>query len=1216
MTVPNPVNSSIAFLLVKQVPSSENDSFHTEMREFSLFSPSTPLTKKLTLEKIEKWTKLTNLAFLETDLDESLVDDEGNVKALSDLEDGGTYFVTGDRADFMTHANQGYDETQKQSSIMPEQPRVHKRPITQEERELFSVLTNEVRNHSIEFYFDLEGCNFNRAVLNYLDLDLRDAFVKEKYRGRYRDGLFNKLKRSTTSVPYDGPIFEEPLTSEQLLNAQLIDAAFTDDFNRFQKLYNFRDTSGQFPTLKIDRKVRDSANRHILHYASSVRMAKYIVDQDPSLFDIIDNDGFTPLAHAIVRNRLDLAQFYLEHYFSKPPTVPLSDHAPVALLLLAVQQASPELNLLLVHMGHCDPSKIMEDNMSPFYYACMLQRDEVVRALLDNCGPEAVGLNTPMRVNKLSPLTIQILKRNTEMAKYFVEKGAFIDYVDSLNRTIFYYVVVHRNDNLGVFLVEKGIQPVVEFNGEKLSPEELLLRGLPRTAEVLERRDGEAMTDIPQDEQMEDNTAQEAETPKTPLQLLFHAIEALNFDTVRSMCVNNPSLVNEPSPLDLQTSLHVAVESESYDVVKFLLEHSAFTGAANYVGSTPAHIAQRLKCAKIISLLKTKRASFATQDLTGSSVMNSHNLSVNSWICTLSEIDYDESDEKSSYRMPGTGIRLNADIEYLNESHLLRRKDFVERVMQLNRALPSVLSAEGFECCRTLRVINVSAGCICAFYQQENHVSYHDFVDYFISKTGVTSPIKDELRLEKKLELMSKLTLLMSTLHRAKISHGNVCSSTVKVARTSAGNQEIVLINYNLFGSHKSQAEEVHDFGRLVFHAFFGQEWNEDLDAVQSSQEGRELVTIVDSCLNANPDLRPDFLSLYNQVSKARYTLYQSRIEKYQSLSPQIAKTRDVSSLKALQLLIAKEETGMDEAKSQQIFMDHSLRQFDFFRIFTSVITFGQWSVDPAKVFARIESGVIQKNALSLDTDEHAEFSRLKAYISAGYKGNAIPLDNKHRIYSLLSKMLLNVPVDEKFPLLDVLRVMICDEEIVHDLLTTETAILNSVFSEQICTSWCSQKVPYKLMALRVACNLCKWSDGLNWWYGKLKMLLRIINESWQEEKAPVRLAAAALSFNLSLTFPDDLRFTKAFCKVMWACLTKETAKLDTNSKEQKESVERCAMAMHTVLRRNGAAREESKKLPNTVSVFKILSKMDVEYSLVKSLAACMLKEKDFMSFS
>ena len=101
-------------------------------------------------DQIEQWSNLRNFTFLETL--EGIVHKEEYLH-LDDLQDGGAYFIIGEEIDKTSPI---------QAPTMPENSEIPrktfaKRPLSKEERNRFVLFSNDEREHTSEFYFEIEG---------------------------------------------------------------------------------------------------------------------------------------------------------------------------------------------------------------------------------------------------------------------------------------------------------------------------------------------------------------------------------------------------------------------------------------------------------------------------------------------------------------------------------------------------------------------------------------------------------------------------------------------------------------------------------------------------------------------------------------------------------------------------------------------------------------------------------------------------------------------------------------------------------------------------------------------------------------------------------------------------------------------------------------------------------------------------------------------------
>jgi len=153
--------------------------------------------------------------------------------------------------------------------------------------------------------------------------------------------------------------------------------------------------------------------------SGDIATLKSLLDQNPSLLYVQDEQGKTPLHWATGRGQLEAMKLLLDTYHVNVDVRNKNSGTP---LHVAASQAQPEAALILIQHDAAIDARA-KDNATPLHFAAFKGRKpghiEVVRILLENHADPNARTDTGA-----TPLAMAISRNNTEVINILRKAGA------------------------------------------------------------------------------------------------------------------------------------------------------------------------------------------------------------------------------------------------------------------------------------------------------------------------------------------------------------------------------------------------------------------------------------------------------------------------------------------------------------------------------------------------------------------------------------------------------------------------------------------------------------------------------------------------------------------------------------------------------------------------------------------------------------------------
>lgn len=932
-----------------------------------------------------------------------------------------------------------------------------KRSLTEEERNILTRLTN-FDDKNQDFYFELANFNFNETILMIFEESLSDYMTETLP----TQGMLNSFKERepySSASPYIEPVFYKYDTID-VFSSHLILAAYKNEIERFKAIYEYIDLSGISPPLVKNIKFKDSFERNVLHFVNSIELASYILDKDPDLFDMLDSEKLSPLAHAIYKNLPEVTRFYLKRIIEKP-TLPIEKYSTTyTLFSIAIYQSSPELIKIMYESKLFDPKvKDKTNNTTPLFLASIFMKNDICETIIKLWGKDS-GINTPVWDSGLTPLIAAITSKNNTLAIFLIENGADLNYYDFEDNSIFFHIFKWKNEEIGVELIKRGYKPFLYKNIEISSLTIRYKLGFHLIADEIDKRDNIY------EKRISDNTNED------PFKRFCNSILYEDIQNVKELCQNNRDFVTNIQKFTFQSPLHIACSTGNEKIVKILIDNGADISIKNALGFTVSHISNLFNHSHLLPLFNQKPS---IKDYSKTSIKNTHSLSANRWLInpiTLRDKKFEYFLEKHSY------------ITTIDDS-------LIQRITQLYTHLPKYKSLTcNIECCSTFSGINIGFNQLESVYLYDPNINMLSLYDYFRTKDF------DKFQLDTidqlKIDILTKIAFLLTILHKSNISHGSISPTTIKIIEIDQYNIEVLLHGYEL-QTDKMQ-DDLKSFGEIAFPLLFIQEWkNRHNTKVKSTLvESYELIyEIMDGTIS--------YESVLTKLYSIRKQQWNSIIDKLLELKNHHPNNLQVEMY--IKNAVLLQESAIKEEKTNFEYLKKlTYNQF-------TPYYFNSWIADTEKVISTIEKKV------SITNEEKATLKNTINFIK--YPMTSV-LD-RNDTCNIISK-LLSIKEEDRTLALDILRGLFSNGETLQYFVSEKSELIESIL-----ISLKNVKNPsYITFGIRLICNIFSEVDGINWILLHRDLIYDIITVCISEEKPTSKLALAALICNMSYILPSN----------------------------------------------------------------------------------------------
>ena len=274
-------------------------------------------------------------------------------------------------------------------------------------------------------------------------------------------------------------------------------------------------------------------------------LMKQIIEKANAIISMKDNDGMTPLFHAVLNGNEDITKLLID----AGAKVNIPDEDKMTPLFHAVLNGNEDITKLLIDAG----AKVNipdDDKRTPILYSALSGNNEITKLLID----KGAKVNIPDNDGK-TPILYSVLSGNNEITELLIgAPGAKVNIPDDDRMTPLFHAVLSGNEEITKLLIDKGAKVNI---GDKDGKTPILYSVLSGNNEITELLIGApgAKVNIPDDDRM------------TPL---FHAVLSGN-EEITKLLIDKGAKVNIGDK-DGKTPLIHAVLSGNEEIIELLID--------------------------------------------------------------------------------------------------------------------------------------------------------------------------------------------------------------------------------------------------------------------------------------------------------------------------------------------------------------------------------------------------------------------------------------------------------------------------------------------------------------------------------------------------------------------------------------------------------------------------------------------------------------------